>query len=72
MRRLIIAIVLGVTLGASTDCLIPIFSADPARRTRQLIYTSESLRHLVEEWERFWFLDHPDQLSPYRTHGGVI
>jgi hypothetical protein len=72
MRRLIIAIVLGITLGTSTGCLIPIYSADPTRRTRQLIYTSEGLRHLLEEWERFWFLDQPDQLTPYRTHGGVI
>lgn len=72
MRRLILAIVLGVSLVSSTGCFIPIYSADPARRTRQLIYTSESMRHLLEEWERFWFLDQPDQLTPYRTHGGVI
>jgi len=26
----------------------------------------------VQEWERFWFLDAPDHMTPYRTHGGVI
>ncbi len=72
MRRLILAALLAVSLGVSSGCFIPIYSTDPGRRTRQLIYTSENLRHLLEEWERFWFLDQPDQLTPYRTHGGII
>jgi len=27
---------------------------------------------LVQEWERFWFMDQPDHMTPYRVHGGVI
>jgi hypothetical protein len=72
MRRLILAALLGVTLSTSVGCFLPIYSADPARRTRQLIFTSEDLRNLINEWERIWFLDQPDHMSPYRTHGGVI
>jgi hypothetical protein len=51
---------------------MPIYDADPAVRARQLIYTSEDLRNLREEWHRFWFLDMPDHQTPYRTHGGII
>lgn len=72
MRRLILAVVLGVSLGAGSGCFLPGYSADPPRRTRQLIYTSEGLRQFLEEWERFWFLDQPSHLSPYKTHGGII
>ena len=72
MRRLILAVVLGVSLGVGSGCFLPIYSADPPRRTRQLIYTSESMRHFLEEWERFWFMDQPDHLTPYKTHGGII
>jgi len=53
-------------------CALPIYSANPAHRAEQLIYTSENLRALVQEWERFWFLDQPDHMTPFRTHGGVI
>jgi anti-sigma-K factor RskA len=53
-------------------CAIPIYSADKSKRSEQLIYTSENLRALVQEWERFWFLDQPDHMTPYRVHGGVI
>ncbi len=53
-------------------CIIPAYSAIPQRRAEQLIYTSENLRTLVQEWERFWFLDQPDHMTPFRVHGGVI
>lgn len=71
MRRLLLAAML---LGCLTTsgCAIPIFSAIPERRAEQLIYTSENLRLLIQEWERFWFLDQPDHMTPYRVHGGVI
>ena len=72
MRRLILAVLLGITLGVSSGCILPIYSGDPKRRTRQLIYTSENLRHFMDEWERFWFMDQPSHLTPYRTHGGII
>lgn len=53
-------------------CAIPIYSANPARRAQQMIYTSENLRAINHEWERFWFLSQPDHMTPYRVHGGVI
>jgi hypothetical protein len=37
-----------------------------------LIFTSENLRALLDLWERFWFLDMPDHLTPTRVHGGII
>ena len=72
MRRLLLATVLGCCLGASTGCFLPIYSSDPGVRTQQLIFTSENLRMVLEEWQRIWFLDQPSHLTPYRTHGGLI
>jgi hypothetical protein len=72
MRKWLLAIVAGVTLAANSGCLIPIYSADPARRARQLIYTSEDLRQFLDEWERIWFLDQPSHMQPLSTHGGII
>ncbi|HEY4232736.1 MAG TPA: hypothetical protein VGM76_04905 [Lacipirellulaceae bacterium] len=72
MRRMIIAIVAAGALAANSGCLIPIYSADPARRAQQLIYTSENLRQFLDEWERIWFLDQPSHMEPFRTHGGII
>jgi len=72
MRRLLIAMLLGVVLTTNTGCFLPIYSGDPIRRTRQLIFTSEDFRNFLNEWERIWFLDQPDHMTPYRVHGGVI
>lgn len=72
MRRLFIATLLAMVLGSHVGCILPIYDADPAVRARQLIYTSEDLRNLRMEWQRFWFLDQPDHMNPYRTHGGII
>jgi hypothetical protein len=72
MRKLLWVILLGLGLGSTTGCLIPAYSGDPIRRTQQLMYTSEDLRVLLDEWERIWFLDQPNHLTPYRTHGGII
>jgi hypothetical protein len=72
MRRLILALVAAGAIAANTGCLIPIYSADPARRAQQLIFTSENLREFLDEWERIWFLDQPSHMQPFRTHGGII
>ena len=72
MRRLLFGVILGASLAAGSGCFLPIYSGDPARRTKQLIYTSEDLRNFVEEWERIWFVDQPGHLTPYNTHGGII
>ena len=72
MRRLVFAILLGTIVSSSTGCFLPIYSADPVQRTKQLIYTSENMRQLLEEWERFWFLDQPSTLTPHNIHGGIL
>ncbi len=72
MRKILLVLTLGMLLSSSTGCLIPMYSAEPARRTRQLQNTSEDLRLILDEWERLWFLDQPSHTTPYRTHGGLI
>lgn len=72
MRRLICTTLLGVALVSSTGCFLPIYSADPVRRSKQLINTSENMRAILDEWERIWFLDQPDHMTPYRTSGAII
>jgi len=72
MRKLFLALACGLLLGTTSGCIIPAYSADPGRRTQQLLFTSENFRALLDEWERTWFLDQPDHCKPYRTHGGLI
>src|SRR5690606_37249106 len=72
MRKLLCTLMLGMTLSSSVGCIIPIYSADPVRRTRKLIFTSEELRSILDTWERIWFLDQPSHFKPFRTHGGII
>ena len=72
MRRLVLAAILGLGLSSGTGCALPIYSGDQPTRAQELIFTSEDLRLLLEEWQRIWFLDQPSHLSPYRTHGGLI
>lgn len=72
MRRLITICMLAVCISTTTGCFLPIYSPRPERRVQQLLYTSEDLRMLVEEWERIWFLDQPSHMSPIRTHGGTM
>ena len=72
MRRILYAMLLATLLSTSVGCFIPIYSADRARRTRQLIFTSEDMRQILNQWERIWFLDQPDHMNLERVHGGVI
>ena len=72
MRNLLLALVTVGWLSVATGCFIPMYSADPARRAQQLIFTSEDLRTFLDEWERIWFLDQPSHMKPLRTHGGII
>lgn len=72
MRRLLVAAILGFSLTGLSGCALPIYSSDPAVRTQELLFTSENLRLILEEWQRIWFLDQPSHMSPYRTHGGII
>lgn len=72
MRNWLLSAALLSGLVANVGCLIPIYSADPVRRAQQLIYSSENLRLLLDEWERIWFLDQPSHLTPHSVHGGII
>ncbi|MBX3421102.1 MAG: hypothetical protein KF752_06045 [Pirellulaceae bacterium] len=71
MQRWLCAAVLSSSF-LVTGCILPMYSALPQRRAEQLVYTSENLRLLIQEWERFWMIDQPDHMTPYRVHGGVI
>jgi hypothetical protein len=72
MRKMILTLTLGWLVSATSGCMLPAYSGDPTRRAQEAIYTSENLRLLQDEWERFWLLDQPNHITPYRTHGGVI
>ncbi len=72
MRRIFYTLLLGVLLSSSVGCFLPIYSGEPGRRAQQLIFTSENLRSFYDVWERIWFLDMPDHMTPQRIHGGVI
>lgn len=70
-KQLIAGLLLGCAC-VSLGCATPIWSPSPDIRARQLIYASESMRHIPEIWERIWGLELPDMATPYRVHGGVI
>jgi len=72
MRKLVLVALLLAATTVQIGCVIPIWATLPDDRTRQLIYASESMRHIPRIWERIWGLDTPDFATPYRTHGGVI
>lgn len=72
MRRFLQITMLAACLISTVGCFVPIYSARPERRVQQLLFTSEDLRSVVDEWERFWFMDQPSHLTPIRTHGGML
>ncbi len=72
MRSLLALMVLAASVSFSSGCVIPIWSANPDIRVKEMIYSSENYRQIPEIWERIWFLDMPDLETPYRVHGGVI
>jgi len=72
MRRLILAAIVCLTISTTSGCFIPAYSGDPQRRAQQLLYTSDDLRMLLDDWERIWFLDQPSHLGIQRTHGGIL
>ena len=72
MRKILLGLVAAWLTAVSTGCVLPIYSSDPVRRTRQLIFTSENLRLIHNEWERFWSLDMPEHTTQFRVHGGVV
>ncbi len=72
LNKFLVVLLLGLISISAVGCIHPVYSGDPVRRAQQLIYSSENLRLIHDEWERFWMLDQPSHLTPYRTHGGII
>lgn len=72
MRKVLMVGLLLASGTIQTGCFAPYYSALKEERARQLIFVSEGLRHIPNIWERIWFLEMPDVITPYRTHGGVI
>ena len=72
MRKLLFTGLVLTSAAVHVGCVVPIYSSTADQRVRQLIFTSEGLRHIPRIWERIWALDMPDVATPYRTHGGVI
>jgi hypothetical protein len=48
-----------------------LFERDAIPRERP-IFTPEEMRELLDEWERIWFSDGPDNPRASESHGGVI
>jgi hypothetical protein len=72
LRKLFLVFALSLVLSGASGCLIPPYSGDPETRIKQLVNSSEGLRLIPDEWERFWFLDQPNHMTIYRVHGGII
>lgn len=72
MQRWLLAALAALSFVPTAGCIVPAYSGDPIRRTQELIFTSENLRQVLEEWERAWLLDQPSHMTPYRVHGGII
>jgi hypothetical protein len=75
MRKALVTLAfLGAILALAEGCApvpLPHYAAYPPRRVEELLVDSENLRQAGDEWERFWFLDQPSHLTPFRTHGGL-
>lgn len=75
MRKVLAALTLVVaTLVLSEGCApvpLPHYAAFPPKRVEETLVDSENLRQAGDEWERFWFLDQPSHMTPFRTHGGL-
>ena len=69
MRRLFAVGVLVAAAVSSTGCFYNMYSADPIRRYQQLFNQSSDLMLIEDEVERFWQVDLPSNLTPYRYHG---
>jgi hypothetical protein len=71
MRRLLL---LGAALCfglSSVGCFINQYSSDKNVRMEQLLYQSEDLRQMHDEWRRFWMNDQPSHMTYLRVHGGM-
>ena len=70
MRRLLL---LGlVSLGlANAGCFMNQYSSNPNVRMEELLFQSEDLRQMQDEWRRWWMNDQPSHMTYQRVHGGI-
>src|SRR4051794_39226714 len=75
MRKLCAAMAITVaSLALFEGCApvpLPHYAAYRPRRVMELLVDSENMRQAGDDWERFWLLDQPSHLTPYRLHGGI-
>jgi len=75
MRKPLLALAfLGAALALGEGCApvpLPRYAAYQPKRVEELLVDSENMRQAGDEWERFWFLDQPSHMTPFRTHGGL-
>src|SRR5260370_39741286 len=75
MRKLFAALAITVaSLALFEGCApipLPHYAAYRPRRVEELPVDSENMRQAGDERERFWLLDQPSHLTPFRTHGGA-
>src|SRR5262245_25245006 len=72
--KLALLTLLGAMLMGAEGCApvpLPRYAAFQPRRVDELLVDSENMRQIGDEWERFWFLDQPSHMTPWRTHGGL-
>ncbi|QDU62550.1 hypothetical protein Pan216_34170 [Planctomycetes bacterium Pan216] len=70
MRRVILSTLFALCLmSSSSGCFVNMYSADPIRRYRQLFFQSQDLMLLEDDWERFWMINQPSQLSARMYNG---
>lgn len=71
MRRLLVLAAFAVMAVSNTGCFVNIYSSDKNVRMEQLLFQSEDLRQIHDEWRRFWFTDQPSHMTYQRVHGGL-
>ena len=71
VRKIILGLFAASALAANSGCINQ-YSSNPDERMQQLLYQSEDLRQIKNEWRRFWFNDQPSHLTPERIHGSII
>ena len=75
MKRSLAALTLAAAVLALGDGCAPVplprYAAYTPKRVEELLNDSENLRLIGDDWERFWFLDQPSHLTPFRAHGGL-
>jgi hypothetical protein len=71
MRRLLLLAAFATVGLSNVGCFLPAYSPDPNERVVELTNQSENLRQFYGEWERFWMLNHPSNLTYEHINGAT-